>query len=74
MVTDHVMALVQALLVDGHRSRYGHQQLREIGVGLSRAVHSLIGAHSELVLERTPMRSAEANARRYSEYEPCGRA
>ena len=65
MVTDHVMALVQALLVDGHRSRYGHQQLREICVGLSGALHSLIGAHAELVLERAPMRRAEANARRY---------
>ena len=67
-------ALIQALLVDGHRSRYRDQQLREIGVGLSGALHSPIGAHAELVLERAPMRSAEANARRYSEYEPCGRA
>ena len=55
----------KSALVDGHRSRYGHQQLREIGVGLSGALHSLIGAHAELVLERAPMRRAEANARRY---------
>ena len=59
------IATVQALLVDGHRSRYRDQQLREIGVGLSGALHSLIGARAELVLERAPMRSAEANARRY---------
>ena len=61
------IATVQALLVDGHRSRYRDQQLREIGVGFSGALHlhSLIGAHAELVLERAPMRRAEANARRY---------
>ena len=57
MVTDHVIEI---------------NQLRGIGVGLSGALHRLIGARDTGRGLAVLMRSAEANARRYSEYEPCG--
>ena len=59
MATDHVLEL---------------NQLHAIRVGLSGALHSLAGARDTGYGLAGPTRSAEANARRYSEYEPCGRA
>ena len=60
-------APIQALRVDGHRSRYRDQPLHDIGVSLSGASHCLAGARDTGCELVDPTRSAGAIARRYSE-------